>query len=287
MLTQPLMPCEVRLLVSVFRTRGAALHQTEAFAARLAWSLLSRERAAAMPKFPVSRKHPLFFIPHFPLFMFLILDHSPFHCVHPPYHPPSAHNKIKGSLPAGLTGLFSLRALHVGGNALSEVPEQVTKLRYPSDEMDLTRLFARPRLTDKQLRQQHIVATLSGGPRPCYRSTERLPPSQVVGQRPAGAGDRRGWPLVRFAIFGDDSPSVKAGDLGDDDEHVVDEEDSSEDETREEELDASTSLALGGRLVDFKTNRDGMRCNGRGGRSDGRTERDREGEQESQPASSS
>jgi hypothetical protein len=62
-----------------------------------------------------------------------------------------------------------------------------------------------------------MLTQLNGGHRPSYRSTERLPAAEQTGRTPPHAGARRGWPLVRFVVLGEDhwlnSTAVTSSDL--------------------------------------------------------------------------
>ena len=114
------------------------------------------------------------------------------------------HNRLAGATPSCLTGLHSLRILNLShNNGLSEFASELTKLRFPFDEMRPATLFAR-KMSQKQLRRQQIQLLLNGGERTSYRIRERLPGADAAGgSRPPGAGDRRGWALVRFVVFGE------------------------------------------------------------------------------------
>ena len=107
-----------------------------------------------------------------------------------------------------LTGLHSLRILNLShNNGLSEFASELTKLRFPFDEMRPATLFAR-KMSQKQLRRQQIQLLLNGGERTSYRIRERLPADAAGGSRPPGAGDRHGWALVRFVVFGEQDHDV-------------------------------------------------------------------------------
>ena len=54
-----------------------------------------------------------------------------------------------------------------------------------------------------QVRRRRVREALSGGRRPAYRSMPRVPLGEREWERPEGAGSRRGWELVRFAVFGE------------------------------------------------------------------------------------
>jgi hypothetical protein len=50
---------------------------------------------------------------------------------------------------------------------------------------------------------------LFGGVRKPYREIPRCPLHERVWDKPTGAGNRKGWDLVRFALFGEDGPHLK------------------------------------------------------------------------------
>jgi hypothetical protein len=118
------------------------------------------------------------------------------------------HNRLAGATPSCLTGLHSLRILNLSHNGLSELASELTKLRFHFDEMRPATLFAR-KTSQKQLHRQQIQLLLNGGERTSYRIRERLPGADAAGgSRPPGAGDRRGWALVRFVVFGEQGHHV-------------------------------------------------------------------------------
>jgi len=55
---------------------------------------------------------------------------------------------------------------------------------------------------NKRVRKQHVRDVLFGGPRAPYREHEQVALADREYAKPEGAGDRRGWELVRFALFG-------------------------------------------------------------------------------------
>ena len=118
------------------------------------------------------------------------------------------HNRLAGATPSCLTGLYSLRILNLSHNGLSKLTSELTKLRFPLDEMRPATLFAR-KSSQKQLRRQQMLLLLNGGERTSYRIRERLPGADAAGgSRPPGAGDRHGWALVRFVVFGEQGHDV-------------------------------------------------------------------------------
>lgn len=118
------------------------------------------------------------------------------------------HNRLSGATPSCLTGLHSLRILNLSHNGLNELASELTKLRFPFDEMRPATLFART-MSQKQLRRLQIHLLLNGGEKTSYRIRERLPLADTTGgSRPPGAGDRHGWALVRFVVFGEQGHDV-------------------------------------------------------------------------------
>jgi Leucine-rich repeat (LRR) protein len=106
------------------------------------------------------------------------------------------HNRIQGQLPACLTSLCLLSTLKIAHNHMTLLPEDLTVLRFASSDLAFANVFSR-RQTVAEARRHHMVIVLNGGPRPSYRDTKRhLAPLLCIGQRPPGAGDRRGWDLV-------------------------------------------------------------------------------------------
>jgi hypothetical protein len=61
---------------------------------------------------------------------------------------------------------------------------------------------------NKRVRKQHVRDVLFGGPRAPYREHEQVALTDREYAKPEGAGDRRGWELVRFALFGADGPRL-------------------------------------------------------------------------------
>ena len=142
------------------------------------------------------------------------------------------HNRLSGGTPTCLTGLHSLRMLKLSHNGLSDFAGELTKLRYASDSLQPASLFAR-KPSELQLRRQQIRLLLGGGERTSYRARERLPVADATcGSRPPGAGDRRGWALVRFAIFGEQGQKVDENDPA----SPLSSSSSSSEEEEEEEL---------------------------------------------------
>ena len=50
---------------------------------------------------------------------------------------------------------------------------------------------------------------LFGGARKPHRSIPRIPLPEREWEKPPGAGNHRGWDLVRFALFGENGPHLK------------------------------------------------------------------------------
>ena len=106
------------------------------------------------------------------------------------------HNRIVGQVPAQLSGLLNLHTLKLGDNHVSHISPSLTKLRFVSHDLRLEKLFSSK--TPATRRRQRMLAMLNGSMRPSYRTIKRLPEvEQDVCPRPPGAGNRRGWALVR------------------------------------------------------------------------------------------
>ncbi len=62
---------------------------------------------------------------------------------------------------------------------------------------------------DPRVRRTRVREVLFGGARKPHRSIPRIPLPEREWEKPPGAGKRRGWDLVRFALFGENGPHLK------------------------------------------------------------------------------
>ena len=58
------------------------------------------------------------------------------------------------------------------------------------------------------MRRTRVREVLFGGVRKPHRSLPRIPLHEREWEKPPGAGKRRGWDLVRFALFGENGPHL-------------------------------------------------------------------------------
>ena len=150
------------------------------------------------------------------------------------------HNQIK-TMPSGMSRLWRLKILKMSHNALFEVPASFVKIRplddppkHISEDNAQGTKQALGTLIDPRVRRKRVRDVLFGGERKPYRSIPRRPLIEREWDKPPGAGDRKGWDLVRFALFGEDGPHLKRPgkipvlpqetEKGSEDESEVDEE---------------------------------------------------------------
>lgn len=88
-------------------------------------------------------------------------------------------------------------------------------------------------ILDPRVRRKRVRDVLFGGTRKPYRSLPRGPLNERNWEKPPGAGDRKGWKLVQFALFGEDGPHLKRPDKTP--VEVKQEKGSSEESSSEEE----------------------------------------------------
>lgn len=100
-------------------------------------------------------------------------------------------------------------------------------------------------ILDPRVRRKRVRDVLFGGARKPYRSLKRGPLNEREWDKPPGAGDRKGWKLVQFALFGENGPHLKRPDKkpvevkkekGSDEESSSEEEEGEDDEARGAEL---------------------------------------------------
>ncbi len=121
------------------------------------------------------------------------------------------------NLPSSLSGLISIKTLRLNNNRLLELPPGLTKIRPSNKPPPIHR-------SKKELVRQSVVGKINpavrrkrirnilygGGHAGNYRATPQVPFELREFAKPAAAGDRRGWDLVRFALFGPAGPHLNA-----------------------------------------------------------------------------
>ena len=119
------------------------------------------------------------------------------------------------TLPNTLSGLISVKVLKLSNNRLLELPPSLMKIRPSSKPPPIHRSkkeHVRESVLGKinpAIRRRRIRNVLYGGTVRGYRSVPQIPFEQREFEKPADAGDRRGWDLVRFALFGAAGPHLR------------------------------------------------------------------------------
>jgi Leucine-rich repeat (LRR) protein len=148
-----------------------------------------------------------------------------------------AHAARRGG--AGITSLASLTHLDLSHNSISEagpapirraggarsgaeragrgaqISASLVKIRPNEDpprqhehEVEAAGRLQLGAVVNPEVRRNRVRLVLSGGKRPRWRTIGNVALDELRYERPEGAEGRRGWDLVRFALFGEDGPRL-------------------------------------------------------------------------------